>query len=208
MRRVRTKVCGIRALDEALAAMELGADALGFNFWPRSPRYVEPDVAGKIIERLPPFVSCIGVFVNEQPGAILEIASRARLDAIQLHGDEDDDYCEALGHLKIIKAFRVSGGFDRKVFERFRVSAYLLDAHIEGAYGGTGRRSDWAIAAEAARELPVILAGGLTPENVAEAITTVRPLGVDVCSGVEREPGVKDFEKMRMFMQEVSRVNA
>jgi phosphoribosylanthranilate isomerase len=208
MRRVRVKICGIRSLEEALVALELGADAIGFNLWPRSPRYVDAEKARDIIAQLPPLMSCIGVFVNEKAEKIEEIAARARLDGIQLHGDESPEFCNALEQHRICKAFRVGDGFDLKVFDSYRVNSFLLDAHVKGEYGGTGKHFDWSIAAEAARRAPVILAGGLTSDNVAYAIRTVSPFGVDVCSGVEAEPGRKDPDKMRSFMEEVSRANS
>ena len=203
MARVRVKICGIRTMEEASAALDLGADAVGFNFWPKSPRYIEPDLARKIIVRLSPLVSCIGVFVNERPENVLETARTARLDGVQLHGDESADYCDSLEGIRIIKAVRVTDGLDLSVLEKFPATAFLLDTHIKGEYGGTGRRFDWRLAAEAARRARIILAGGLTAENVGEAITTVRPFGVDVCSGVESVPGRKDLESMKLFMQAV-----
>jgi phosphoribosylanthranilate isomerase len=208
MSKVRVKICGIRTLEDARAALELGADVIGFNFWTSSPRFIEPFAAQEIIANLPPLISCVGVFVNERPETIFEVAARARLDGVQLHGDESPEYCHALSHLRIIKAIRVSDDFDPGVIDRFRVSAFLLDTHVKGSYGGTGQSFDWGIAAEAAHRAPVILAGGLTVDNVAEAISAVRPIGVDVCSGVEAEPGRKDPDKMASFMKEVARVNS
>lgn len=203
--KVRVKICGIRTLEEARAALDLGADAIGLNFWESSPRYIEPAAAGEIIEALPPFFSCIGVFVNEAPEKILEIADLACLDGVQLHGDESPDYCRELRRLRMIKALRVDDSFDLNLATQFPVSAILLDTHISGTYGGTGERFDWGVAARAAKLIPVILAGGLNHKNVREAIETVRPFGVDVCSGVEAEPGRKDLDKMRLFMQEVTK---
>jgi phosphoribosylanthranilate isomerase len=208
MSKVRVKICGIRTLAEARAALELGADAIGFNFWNSSPRFIEPSVAREIIAKLPPVISCVGVFVNERPEAVLEVRERARLGGVQLHGDESPEYCSALGEIRIIKALRVGDGLEPGLMDRFRVSAFLLDTHVKGSYGGTGKSFDWGIAVEAARRAPVILAGGLTVDNVAEAIRTVRPLGVDVCSGVESKPGRKDRDKMALFMREVSMVNS
>jgi phosphoribosylanthranilate isomerase len=208
MSKVRVKICGIRTLEDARAALELGADVIGFNFWTSSPRYVDSFVAQEIIANLPPLISCVGVFVNARPETVLEVTARARLDGVQLHGDESPEYCHALGPLRIVKAIRVRDDFDPGIIDRFRVSAFLLDTHVKGSYGGTGQSFDWAIAAEAARRAPVILAGGLSVDNVAEAIRTVRPMGVDVCSGVEAEPGRKDPDKMALFMQEVARANS
>ena len=202
------KICGVRSLEEARAAIDAGADALGFNFWPKSPRFIAPEAASDIIAALPPLIASIGVFVNEDRERILDIASQAGLNAVQLHGDETPDFCASLGQAKIIKALRVGENFDPNQIEKYAVSAVLLDTKIKGSYGGTGRRFDWSVAREASRRAPIILAGGLTIENVAEAIRQVAPMAVDVCSGVEAEPGRKDLNKLKMFMDEVARANA
>ncbi len=205
MQRVRVKICGIRNLEEAQTAIDAGADALGFNFWSKSARYVSPDKARDIIHRLPAFVSCTGVFVNESSEKIKEIVSNTGIDAVQLHGDEEPDFCREIDGVKLIKAFRVGEDFDVKVIQNYKVSAVLLDAKVKGTYGGTGQRFDWRLALEAKKILPVILAGGITIENVAEAIQVVRPYAIDVCSSVEAEPGRKDVTKIREFMREVER---
>jgi len=207
MYQVKTKICGVRALEEAEAAIEAGADLLGFNFWPSSPRYVEPDAAARIINRLPPLFAAIGVFVDEEPARIASIVSRLGLAAAQLHGNETVGYSAALNGIKIIKAFRVGDGFEPAAVATFGASAVLLDAGVKGSYGGTGRVFDWRLAVETKRFAPVILAGGLTVENVEEAIVQVKPLAVDVCSGVESEPGRKDLTKLREFLAVVARVN-
>jgi phosphoribosylanthranilate isomerase len=215
MSRVRVKICGVRTLEETEAAFELGVDAVGFNFWPRSARYITPDEAGRIISKLPALVSSVGVFVNEDAGKIIEISRGLSLSAVQLHGDESPEFCSELNGLKIIKAFRVSEYFAAEMLSRYDVSAVLLDSHIKGMYGGTGERFDWRVAVEAkklaveAKKLAaVILAGGLSIDNVADAIRIVRPTAVDVCSGVESEPGRKDIEKMRRFMEAVGYANS
>ena len=208
MSRVKVKICGIRSLEEAEAALEAGADALGFNFWKPSPRYVEPEAAREIIARLSPITASIGVFVNEERDRILDLASELRLSAVQLHGDETPEFCESLRPIKTIKAIRVSQDFDLKLIRSYHVDMVLLDANIQGSYGGTGQCIDWRIAIEAKRLAPIILAGGLTAENVRDAITHVRPAAIDVCSGVEAEPGRKDSNKLRRFMQEVLYGNA
>lgn len=207
MNQVRVKICGVRSLEEAEAAVEAGADALGFNFWPRSPRYIDPDAARSVIRQLSPLVSAIGVFVNEDPLRIAEIVANAGLNAVQLHGDETPELCAGLGSIKIIKAIRVADDFDCASINRYPVSAILLDTNIKGSYGGTGRRFDWSVAIEAKRYARIILAGGLAIENVAEAIKSVNPFAIDVCSGVESEPGRKDIDKLRRFMAEVVRAN-
>lgn len=208
MTRVKVKICGIRSLEEAQAALDEGADALGFNFWPRSPRYITPRSASEIIARLSPMASTVGVFVNEDAERILEIASDLHLSAVQLHGDESPDFCLRLAAIKTIKAIRVGLDFDLSVIERYSVAMVLLDSDARGSYGGTGQRFDWRIALEAKRLAPIVLAGGLNTENVWDAITHVRPAAIDVCSGVEAEPGRKDLTKLRSFMAVVARANA
>jgi phosphoribosylanthranilate isomerase len=206
--RVKVKICGIRSLEEAEAAVDAGADALGFNFWPLSPRYVSPAAAREIMARLPPSVANIGVFVNEARETIEAIASDLSLAAVQLHGDESPEFCAMITGVKTIKALRVTEHFEPQTIKRYPVSMILLDAAVAGSYGGTGKTLDWKAAAACARLAPVILAGGLTAENVAEAIATVRPTAIDVCSGVEAEPGRKDLEKLRDFMVAATKANA
>lgn len=208
MSRVRVKICGVRTLEEAEAAVAAGADALGFNFWPRSPRYVAQAEASVIARRLSPLVSLVGVFVNEERERITETAERVGLHAIQLHGDEPPSFCEGFAGLRVIKALRVAGGFDCRDLEKYAADMILLDAGVKGSYGGTGHRFDWRTAIEAKRYAPLMLAGGLRVDNVAEAMTAVRPAAIDVCSGVEAEPGRKDLGRVREFMNEVARVNA
>lgn len=206
--RVKVKVCGVRTIEEAEAALDAGADALGFNFWAPSPRYIAPHAASEIIAKLSPVVSTVGVFVNEDVNRIIDIASTLHLSAVQLHGDESAEFCAALRAIKTIKAIRVGQDFDLAVIRNYPVSMVLLDSNIRGSYGGTGRRFDWRIAIEAKRLARIILAGGLNSENVWDAITQVRPVAIDVCSGVEAEPGRKDFERLRRFMSVVARANA
>lgn len=208
MAKVKVKICGIRSLEEAEAALDAGADALGFNFWSRSPRYISPRAAQEVIRELPPVVSLVGVFVNEEANRIAEIASELRLSAVQLHGDESPEFCESLASLKTIKAIRVGQDFDLNVIKRYAGCMVLLDSNIKGSYGGTGKRFDWRIAIEAKQLARIILAGGLNTENVWDAITHVRPAAIDVCSGVEAEPGRKDLDKLRRFMAVVARANA
>jgi phosphoribosylanthranilate isomerase len=202
------KICGVRSVEEAECAIECGADALGFNFWKPSPRYLAPEDARKIIDHLSPLVSLVGVFVNETAERILEIARLTGIDAAQLHGDESPEFCRQIESLKLIKALRVGPDFDVNLVADYRVSALLLDTNIKGSYGGTGKSFDWSVAVEAKRRARIILAGGLNMENVAEAITAVKPFAIDVCSGVEAEPGRKDLDKLRRFMSEVHRANS
>jgi len=197
----RVKICGITNLEDALSAAEAGADALGFNFYKKSPRYIEPSEAQKIIEQLPPFVAAVGVFVNEpEPQRVAEMATQLKLSAIQLHGDESPDYCAQLFDWRVIKALRVSASFKPEHVSRYAVSAILLDAYKAGEYGGTGEVFAWDIAIEANRYARIILAGGLDPFNIEMAIKTIEPYGVDVASGVESSPGKKDRNKLREFI--------
>lgn len=196
---IRVKICGICDLETALAAVEAGADALGFVFAP-SRRRVTPDQAREIIKELPAFVSRVGVFVNSSFREVTGIAGYAGLDTIQLHGDEPPEFCSALG-FRVIKGFSVAGREDLLAAERYRVDAYLLDARVPGSRGGTGASFDWRLASNF-RHGPLILAGGLTPENVREAIKTVRPYAVDVSSGVETG-GRKDIKKIKEFIRRV-----
>jgi phosphoribosylanthranilate isomerase len=208
MSRVRVKICGVRNLEEAMAAVEAGADALGFNFWPKSPRYVSPTDARSVIKQVSPLIASIGVFVNEPSQRIIEIANATGLSAVQLHGDETPEFCAAFASIKLIKAFRVGSDFDCASIKEFPVEMVLLDTGAKGSYGGTGKVFDWRVAVEAKKYAPVMLAGGLKIENVAEAISTVTPAAIDVCSGIEAAPGRKDLAKLRDFMAEVARANA
>jgi phosphoribosylanthranilate isomerase len=193
------KICGVTRLEDALAAVRHGADAIGFNFWPRSKRYLAPEAARGIVARLPPFVAAVGVFVDPSLDEVRAALDASRVSVVQLHGDEPPALCAAVGR-PVLKAIRVKDARSLSVMASYEVAGFLLDSATSG-YGGSGEAFDWAIAAEAAAEVPVVLAGGLTPENVAEAIRAVRPFGVDVASGVESAPGVKDEELMRRFIQ-------
>lgn len=198
-RGVRVKICGITRLEDALAAARLGADAVGFNFWPRSKRHLTPAAAAAIVGRLPPSVASFGVFVDPTRAELEEALAVSGVGAAQLHGDEPPALCVGLP-VPVVKALRVRNGHDLARLASYEVRAFLLDSPSAG-YGGSGATFDWTIAAAAARELPVLLAGGLTPENVAEAVRMVRPLGVDVASGVESSPGVKDIARMEAFIR-------
>ena len=202
---MRVKVCGLTSHEDAATALELGADTLGFNFYPPSPRYIAPEEAGKIIRRLPPAAVTVGVFVNVASPAALEREARcAGVRILQLHGDEPPEYCRQLTGWPLIKAVRIGADFQPQALADYpAVEALLLDRKDEVLFGGTGRTFDWGVAAEIARLRRVILAGGLHAGNVAEAIRAVRPYGVDVCSGVESAPGRKDPVKLREFMSEV-----
>jgi phosphoribosylanthranilate isomerase len=199
---VFVKICGVTNEADALAAVEAGADALGFMFYPASPRHVAAAVVSEIVHRLPPQVLTFGVFVNPVFEEARAIAASCGLGGIQLHGDEPPELCARFAPLKVWKAFRIRDDNSLKPLPRYAVDAWLLDAHSFKALGGTGERFNWELAVRA-RSLgrPVVLAGGLTPENIADAVRQVRPWGVDVSSGVEAAPGQKDHAKVRAFIR-------
>jgi phosphoribosylanthranilate isomerase len=198
-RGVRVKICGVTRLEDALAAARLGADAIGLNFWPKSKRYVAPAAAAEIVRRLPAHVATFGVFVNPTRDELLAALATSGVGIAQLHGDEPPAFCVGLP-VPVVKALRVSDGRDLAAIASYEVRAFLLDAPSPG-YGGSGAVFDWSLAQAVARELPVLLAGGLGPANVAEAVRKVRPLGVDVASGVESSPGVKDVALLEQFIR-------
>ena len=203
------KICGITNLEDALAAVDAGADALGFNFYPRSPRYISPADAREIIDRLPPTVLRVGVFVNEELQSLLRVVSEANLTAVQLHGDETPEYCKQLGGKYVIKAFGATKTFDWSAAGRYDVEAIMLDSKDEVLYGGTGRVFDWTVAQREGQSVKSVaklfLAGGLSPENVTAAIETVRPYAVDACSSLETTFGKKNHERVRAFINAVRR---
>lgn len=199
---VRVKVCGITNSDDAFRAVELGADALGFIFYKGSKRYIDPRDAHPIISSLPPFVSSVGVFVNQGPDEIKEAVETSGVDTVQLQGDETPEFCTLLPY-KLIKAVRVKDTVNTEEVELYPVLAILFDKHTDEMYGGTGTSFDWGVLKGIAISKKVILSGGLTPENVSRAIETVRPYGVDVSTGVEDSPGKKNHMKMRKFIEAV-----
>jgi len=200
------KICGITNLSDAHAAVEAGADILGFNFYKPSPRYIAPETAREIINTLPESILTVGVFVNEgAPDAVRSIANQSGVKAVQLHGDESPDYCRALN--SVIKTFSVSDNFDIKQLESYEVDAIMLDTKDNRLRGGTGRVFDWAIAQQVSQLIPKLyLAGGLSPENITEAIEMVQPYAVDACSSLEDKPGIKNHERMRVFVSKVRSV--
>src|SRR3974390_812463 len=206
---VRVKICGITKWEDAQLAAELGAHAIGLNFYEQSPRCVTPFAATEILRRLPPFVSAVGVFVNWEAAAVVALAKAVGLAAAQLHGDESAQVAERVAeYLPVIKALRLGQGTDAPDFVKYRAaSAFLLDSAASGQYGGTGTTGNWHAARAAAKSQRIWLAGGLTPENVGEAVRIVRPYAVDVASGVEARPGKKDPVKMRAFFEEVGRAS-
>ena len=197
---VKVKICGITNLKDALTAVEAGADALGFVFYAASPRHILPEQASAIIRHLPPFIQTVGLFVNADQTTVTTIADRCGLDLIQLHGEETAEYCVSLGR-RVLKAFRVRDIHSLAALQQYHVAGYLLDAWSPAAHGGTGTTFNWEIAARAAASRIIILAGGLTPENVAGAIAAVRPYAVDVSSGVESAPGKKDAGLVSRFIR-------
>jgi len=201
---MKVKVCGITSYDDAMIVLDQGVDALGFNFFPSSPRYIHPADARLIIRRIPPFVVTVGLFVNAgEPDQVSETARMAGVQVLQLHGDETPEYCRELADWPIIKALRIGKGEVPENLEEYPVRGFLLDVKDDILFGGTGRSFDWSLAKGIKRIRPIILAGGLRPENVREAIRVVEPYGVDVCSGVESIPGKKDAGKLIKFMSEV-----
>jgi phosphoribosylanthranilate isomerase len=201
----RIKICGLTRLEDAQRAADLGAAALGFNFYPPSPRYIELAAARAIIRRLPPFVAAVGVFANEKDaGQVISQAREAGATTVQMHGPRFPDLDELLAVFTLVVAVAVREGFKPEELRKIKPSAYLLDAFDPDRLGGTGRTFDWSVAREAKQYGPIILAGGLTPENVARAVREVRPFAVDVASGVESAPGIKDAAKLRAFFTAVA----
>jgi phosphoribosylanthranilate isomerase len=200
---IRVKVCGITRLEDARIASSLGASALGFVFWPDSPRYIDPARARAIVENLEPFVTAVGVFVDQPRAWVQEVAATVGLGAVQLHGSETAGYIDGIGP-RVIKAVAVEPDFDASVIDRLPPGvAVLLDVHDPVRRGGTGRTVDWSIAREIVKRRQTVLAGGLRAENVGLAIARVRARAVDVSSGVEASPGVKDAGRMRAFFEAV-----
>jgi phosphoribosylanthranilate isomerase len=199
----RVKICGITNVEDAMLAVQFGADALGFNFYERSPRYIDPNDARPIASELPEQIIKVGVFVNASIEKMVDVAQSVGLDFLQLHGDETGEKVELVKRKSrkgIIKAFRVSNGFSSNVVSDFDADAILLDAYSRDAYGGTGSIFDWELARSLSVSRSVYLAGGLDKENVADAIKIVRPFAVDVASGVEVQPGKKDPMKLEAFI--------
>ena len=199
---IKVKICGMTQLKDALFAVEQGVDAVGFIFYKKSPRAVTMKTVREIITKLPPLVDTVGVFVNESAERVNKIADYCGLDLVQLHGEESPAFCRKI-HRRVIKAFRVKDLQSIKQLEKFSVSGFLLDTFSDDLHGGTGKTFDWNLALPAKKMGPVILAGGLTPRNILQAVRQVRPYGVDVCSGVEKSPGIKDLEKVRAFLKNI-----
>jgi phosphoribosylanthranilate isomerase len=204
---VRVKICGITNSADALAAVEAGANLVGFNFYEKSPRYIAETEAAKIRPQLPKTVEAVGIFVNAPPADVATLCKLLKLDAAQLHGDETPETVAELARsIPVYKVFRVEPDFRLQTLDEYpEAFAFLFDAAHTGQYGGTGRTTDWDVARRAALGRRIILAGGLKVENVAAAVRIVRPYGIDVASGVESKPGKKDHSRLREFIQEVRR---
>lgn len=201
---IKVKVCGITNFEDASKAAFYGAYALGFNFYKKSPRYISPSKAKKIIEMLPPFVTPVGVFVNQSERAVKDIINFTNIRTVQFHGDEKPVYCKRFTNCKIIKAFRVRDYGVSEIIEKYKVDAYLFDAYQESEFGGTGKTFGWEFFKGKKFDRPVILSGGLNPSNISDAIDTVNPFAVDVASGLEKSPGIKDGQKIREFFNVIN----
>jgi phosphoribosylanthranilate isomerase len=206
----RVKICGITNLDDAQFAVESGANALGFNFYVKSPRYITPEAAGEIVRQIPPFMTAVGVFVNSDRDSIERIADLGSLSALQLHGDEAPEFCGGFTRT-VIRAIRVGEELEASDIEPYAeagVNTFLLDTAGQGLYGGTGETFDWSAAVFAKSYGRVILAGGMNPDNVRDGVASVNPYAVDTASGVESEPGIKDHGKVKAFIDAVREENA
>ncbi len=202
---IKIKICGITNLDDALFAAECGADALGFIFYKKSPRYVAPEKAAEIVNHLPPFITPVAVVVNEREEKIRNLQFTTGIKVLQFHGDERPEFCERFAN-RVIKSFQVKDKESLENMAHYHVNAFLLDSYKEGLRGGTGVAFDWHLAVVAKTFGRVILAGGLNPENVVEAVKLVQPYAVDVSGGVEKEPGIKDHALVKKFISTVRRI--
>ena len=197
---VKVKMCGITNQEDLGKAVFYGAWAVGFVFHKKSPRYVSPSKARKLVEEMPPFITPVGVFVNLKERAVRDILKFTRINTVQFHGDEEPAYCKRFKEYKQIKAFRVSQDFNIKMVSKYKVDAYLFDTYQDAVFGGTGKIFNWDVIKGVKFDKPVILSGGLTAENAKEGVEAVKPYAVDVSSGMEKAPGIKDPKKIRAFM--------
>jgi len=204
---VRVKICGITNVENAQSAVYAGAWALGFIFHKKSPRYVSPSKARSIIDQLPPFVTPVGVFVDAKEGAVRDICRFTGINTLQFHGDEEPFYCTRFKGQKVIKAFRVAEDFDFTSIKKYKVDAYLFDTYSADAAGGTGKTFNWNVMKFEKLERPYVLSGGLNPVNVHDALKVLQPYAVDVSSGVEKAPGIKDPKLIRAFTDSVNTCN-
>ncbi|MFC1692930.1 phosphoribosylanthranilate isomerase [Candidatus Latescibacterota bacterium] len=200
--KLNVKICGFTHEEDALLAEDLGASAIGFVFFQKSPRYITPEDAGKISDKLGPFIARVGVFVDEKPDTVKKTVKTARLTAVQLHGTENTEYIDLLEGIPVIKAFRVGNDFEPRDLERYKnVNTFLLDTYVKNHYGGTGITFDWSKANKCNKYGRIIIAGGLNESNATQAVECVHPWGIDVSSGVEKSPGLKDPEKMKALFR-------
>lgn len=204
---LKVKICGITNLDDAEKSVKLGADMLGFNFYQKSPRYIEPKKAAQIISKLPAFIQVVGVFVNEKYEKVRNIIEQCQLAWVQFHGDETPEYLKQFStfNIRTMKAIRVKDQNDVKKEKDYRTDAILFDAHTPGKFGGTGSTFDWNLVGNINKR--IFLAGGINPDNVAKA-ASLGVYGIDVCSGVESEPGKKDFKKMKKLFENIKHLRA
>jgi len=206
---IRVKVCGIRHADDAAAAFEAGANALGFNFWKPSPRYILPREAGRIVAMIPEGLWMTGVFVDESPERVFHAAEDAGVSVLQFHGSESPEYWDRFVAYRRVKAFKVGPGFNPGILDSYAsADAFLLDTFVSGMVGGTGQSFDWSVVGKAKQFGRIILAGGLNAANVGDAVRRVRPWGIDVCSGVETDPGKKSARLIRKFIAAVREAEA
>lgn len=204
---VIVKICGITNLEDAVNSIEAGADMIGFVFYQKSKRYIEPEKAALIVREISSFVTCIGVFVNEDVEEIKKVIDRTMIDMVQLSGDESPEVCEKLREIvPVMKSFKVSENFSSDILKNFAVDFVHLDSFLNGEYGGTGKTFNWDMVAGLSDQWKIILSGGLDADNVREAILKVKPYGVDVSSGVEEYPGKKSFEKVKSFIENAKSV--
>lgn len=201
---IKIKICGITNIDDALDALELGADYLGFNFYPDSPRYLPFNKASALFQEIPENIGKVGIFVNANVQKVIDIATELNLDFLQFHGDELPEYCNSFAR-PFIKSIHPQNTEDFKNLAQFEADYILIDAHVENSYGGTGVVSNWDLAREAKSYKPIFLSGGLNCDNIEIAIASVQPFAVDVASGVEQSPGKKDYRKMEEFIKKARR---
>ena len=202
---IQVKICGITSLKDGLMAANYGASALGFIFYKNSPRYIAPQLLKTWISKVPSNLKKVGVFVNKDVDKVNKIAGDLNLDMVQLHGDESPEYCNQM--IKpVTKVFKVNNKFDHTVLNDYPVSAFLFDTYKKESYGGTGESFDWQSISNLDTEIPIILSGGLNAENILEGIKVVMPSAIDVNSGVESEPGVKDAEKVKYFFTRLENI--
>mgnify|MGYP001236852358 CR=1 FL=1 len=201
-RQVQIKICGLTKPDQAVSCFEMGADLIGLNCWKGSPRYIVPEIISEIVSELPKSSKTVGVFVNESPDSINNLMKQTGMDWVQLHGDEVFETCKKL-EFPWFKAFRLSANFKMTLIKHYKQEKFLVDAYSKDHFGGSGKKIDITLASKASSLGKMILAGGLTPDNVEETVEKVKPWAVDVCSGVESKPGIKDMRLVEKFISKI-----